>query len=374
MPELAKYAEELYVFQRTPSAVYERGQRPTDEAEWRQKIAAKPGWQKERMENFALHVAQSPLLLPNSEDLVNDGWSRMKGFCAIVGSDIFDTVKPTEVPQHITKLMALEAESSAKVRAQTAEVVKDKETAEKLTPWYPVWCKLPTFSDTYLQTFNQPNVHLVDTDGKGVDSVTNKGVVANGKEYPVDVLILSTGYRSPAYSGGDPAKRLGIEIIGRGGRTISRKWSAQGATTLHGYATGGVPNLFWISSVQGGSSPNAGHTIEVGSCHIAYIIAEGQKRTGRRSVHGTVIDVASAAEEAWSTLIVAGAAHFAGMTVCTPGYLTNEGEATQMLGSEEEKMKKARASPYSKGMVPFVRVLEAWRDEGSLGGIEVSAA
>ena len=214
MPELAKYADELYVFQRTPSAVYERGQRPTDEAEWNQKIATHTGWQKERMENFALHLAHSPLLPPNAKNLVGDGWTQLKGYCAITGSDAFDNVAPTEIPQHIGKLMALDADTSAKVRARTANVVKDKETAEKLTPWYPAWCKRPTFSDLYLQAFNQPNVHLVDTDGKGVDSVTTKGVVANGKEYPVDILILSTGYRPPSYGGGDPAKRMGVEIVG----------------------------------------------------------------------------------------------------------------------------------------------------------------
>ncbi|KAL0070059.1 hypothetical protein AAF712_002956 [Marasmius tenuissimus] len=374
VPELAKYADELYVFQRTPSAVYERGQRPTDEKEWREKIAAKPGWHNERMENFALHVAQSPLLPADSENLVGDGWTNLKGYCALTGSDAFGDVGPTEVPQHIGKLMALDAPTSAKMRARIAEIVKDKETAEKLTPWYPAWCKRPTFSDIYLQAFNKPNVHLVDTDGKGVDSVTTKGVVANGKEYPVDVLILSTGYRSPTHGGGDPAKRLGVEIIGRGGRTISEKWSSQGVATLHGVVTGGIPNLFWIYPIQGGATANFAHCIVASGRHIAYIVAEGQKRTGRESVHGTVIDVTSAAEEAWSMQILGGAAHFAGTATCTPSYLTNEGEATRMPDSQEEMMKRARASPYSKGMVPYIRVMEAWRNEGSLSGIEVSAS
>jgi cation diffusion facilitator CzcD-associated flavoprotein CzcO len=230
VPEVAKYAKELFVFQRTPSQVNPRDQQDTDPSEFRENIAGKAGWQKARMENFAEHVALgSP---DDHEDLVADGFSKLSSWCAIVGSSAFGTVTSENAAEHIGRLVSMDAQHSAQTRARVSKIVKDKETAEKLTPWYPSWCKRPTFSDFFLQAFNQENVHLVDTDGRGVDSATAQGLVVGGKEYPLDVLILSTGYRSPAIGAGDPAAKIGIDIVGRGGRSLTEKWTAQGPTTL----------------------------------------------------------------------------------------------------------------------------------------------
>lgn len=81
--------------------------------------------------------------------------------------------------------------------------------------WYHAWCKRPTFSDEYLQAFNPPNVHLVDTDGRGVESADEKCLVSGGSEYPLHVLVLSTGFVAPSAGGGDPALRSEIRISGR---------------------------------------------------------------------------------------------------------------------------------------------------------------
>ncbi|KAM0820391.1 hypothetical protein AB5N19_06210 [Seiridium cardinale] len=134
------------------------------------------------MENLAEHVA---LGTPDDhENFLNDEWSKLREYCAIVGSDQSRVITPEKVQEHIGIMLTRDAEHNAEVRARVARVVKDKGTAEKLTPWYPTWCKRPTFSDIYLDTYNTENVHLVDTSGKGVESVTAKVLWRMGKNIP----------------------------------------------------------------------------------------------------------------------------------------------------------------------------------------------
>ena len=107
------------------------------------------------------------------------------------------------------------------VRARVDELVADPETAEALKPYYRQFCKRPTFNDEYLPTFNRPNVKLVDTKGRGVDRITEKGVVFDGQEYEVDCLIFATGFEvGTAYT-----RRAGYEVVGRDGLTLSEKWA-----------------------------------------------------------------------------------------------------------------------------------------------------
>jgi cation diffusion facilitator CzcD-associated flavoprotein CzcO len=368
VPQLAKYAKELYVFQRTPSQVNSRGQRDTDPTEWNAKIAAKPGWQKHRIENLAECISSH--IDPGSEDLVDDNWSRLKTYAALVGGNRFGRVSPEKAQEHIGKMVALDAEHNKKVRNLVSEVVKDKRTAEKLTPWYPTWCKRPTFSDLYLQAFNNDNVHLIDTDGKGIDRVTPQGIVANAQEYSLDILVLSTGYRTPA-TRGDPGSRAGIEIVGRNGRKLSEKYEEEGICTLHGVCTNGYPNLFYQSAAQAGASANYMHLLDVLSEHIASVIAQGLKRTSSGSV---VIEASYDAENAWGMQIAQNAAYFSPLVICTPGYNNAEGEALNMPPVDDHvaMMKKAKAAIWQAGIVDFVRLLEKWRGDGKLEGLEVS--
>lgn len=370
VPQLAKYAKELYVFQRTPSQVNTRGQRDTDHAEWKEKIAKHPGWQKDRMENFALTL--SGTLPPGADDLVNDGWTRLQAYCALIGSSRFGVIAPEKAQEHIGTLMALDSEHSAKARERIQQIVKDKDTAKNLTPWYPTWCKRPTFSDTYLDTFNNNHVHLVHTDGRGIDSVTSKSIVANGQDYPIDILVLSTGYRSPSTSG-DPGSLMGVEIRGKNGRRMADKWEQQGISTLHGVFTNGFPNLFFQSVAQGGATANYAHVIEVLSEHIASIIQAGHKRSTEKQ--GKVeIELSAEAEDAWGMRIAQGAAYFSGVAICTPGYLTLEGEALQMPPADDPvaMMKKAKAAIWSKGLVDFTREIERWRSNEKLEGVNIT--
>jgi cation diffusion facilitator CzcD-associated flavoprotein CzcO len=370
VPEVAKYAKELYIFQRTPSQVFPRGQRNTEPEEWRERIATGPGWQTDRMNNLAEHMSGTNA--PDMVNLVNDEWSKLKAYCALVGSTKFGTVTIDKIPEHIARLQALDAEDTSRVRKRISEIVSDKDTAEKLMPWYFTWCKRPTFSDVYLQTFNKKNVHLIHTDGKGINSLTSHGVVANDQEYPVDVLIFSTGYRSPGSASEDQAARLGIDVIGRKNTHLTEKMSNKGATSLHGCCTNSFPNLFWIGLSQIGSTASYSHTIDVISRHITGIIAGAHDRLStNQKDKRVVIEPSEAAEEAYAMKILKGAAYYGSLVVCTPGYLTQEGEFLKQ-GDQAEMMKRARGSPWVEGIMSFSRMLEAWRTGGKFEGMEIN--
>ncbi|KAI0535498.1 hypothetical protein GGR58DRAFT_504240 [Xylaria digitata] len=374
VPQLAKYAKELYVFQRTPSSVFSRGQKPTDPTEWATSIASEPGWSDKRNANFI--QAMSGGLPDGVPNVVDDEWTRRAAYRAVIGDQEFATVAPEKVPEVIGRFLALDAPDTASVRQRVKDIVQDPETAEKLTPWYPTWCKRPTFSDTYLEAFNNAHVHLVDTDGKGLDSVTADGAVANGTEYPLDILVLSTGYRSVVTDGGDASIRAGIKVLGRNGRDLSEKFSTEGISTLYGVASNGFPNLFWLGVAQSGIAANHACTLDTLARLAAYMIGEGHARVGDRTKaqRGVTVEVDAAAEQAWGLRILQGAARFATISVCTPSYLTGEmGPGDMSQGkSQEDLIKAAKRSPWSGGMPAFLDMLAQWRADGKLEGVIAS--
>lgn len=238
--------------------------------------------------------------------------------------------------------------------------------------WYPSWCKRPTFSDSYLQAFNLPNVHLIDTDGRGLDSATAGGLVFNGTTYPLDVLVLSTGFISPSpgrAGGGDPASKSGIALAGRDGTSLEAKWQRQGITTMHGVMSNGFPNLFFLSPFQGGSAPNNVHMLDVQAEHVAYVVGELERRSDKDAA---VVEATTGAEEAWAVECLKGATFYTTMPICTPGYVTAEGEGSGEELPTEELMKKARGSPVADGLVGYLRRLVEWRRAGTLEGVLIS--
>ena len=234
VPNVAKYAKELYVFQRTPSSIDVRGNRPTDSS-WANRL--KQGWQQERMENF--NVIVNGGILPN--DLVQDGWTDILHKLLARGS----AGQENDPEKAAAERQMADFEKMNQVRARCDELVKDKATAESLKPWYNQLCKRPCFHDEYLQAFNNPNVHLIDTKGMGIDRITEKGIIANGQEFEVDCIVYATGFELAT----DWSHRSNIEVYGRGGETITDSWK-NGARTLHGWTTRGFPNCFWVSIVQ----------------------------------------------------------------------------------------------------------------------------
>jgi cyclohexanone monooxygenase len=233
-------------------------------------------------------------------------------------------------------------------------VIEDSATADALKPWYNQFCKRPCFHDEYLAAFNRPNVHLVDTQGRGVERITETSIVANGREYEVDCLIYATGFEV----GTDFTRRSGYELHGRGGQTLTQKW-ANGIETFHGLYSRGFPNCFIVSNAQSGFTANFPHMINEQSKHIAYVLQNARARQAR------TIEPSAEAEAAWvQTIIDLSIMREAFLKECTPGYYNNEGKP--------ELIAKQNGS-YGAGPVAFVKVLEDWRDDGSLKGLELNA-
>ena len=344
VPHLGAAAGELFVFQRTPSSVDVRNNHSTD-PKWMQSL--EPGWQQKRMDNFNVLVSGGFA----DEDLVNDGWTDIIGNILLLARKKMAAGEAVGDPAALMQLA--DFKKMEQVRARVDQVVEDPKTAEALKPYYNQFCKRPCFHDEYLATFNRPNVHLVDTQGKGVDRITEKGVVANGVEYELDCLIYATGFEV----GTSYTRRSGYELHGRDGQTLTQKWE-NGVSTLHGLLSRGFPNCFIISNTQSGFTANFPHMINEQSKHIGYILKHCEDHQVR------MIEPTQEAEDAWvQTIIDLSIMRQAFLEECTPGYYNNEGNVRAM---------NARNGSYGAGPVAFVKVLEDWRAEGGLAGLELT--
>lgn len=235
-------------------------------------------------------------------------------------------------------------------RTRVDQLVKDRQTAESLKPWYNQLCKRPCFNDEYSQTFNRPNVRLVDTAGKGVSAVTENGVVANVEEYPLDCLIYATGFDLAT----NWSRRSGIDIYGRHGQALAEKWDA-GVSTFHGWTIRDFPNCFFVKFVQAALTPNFIHIANEHAIHLAYVISECKKR----NIHS--IEPTAAAEEAWVNMIVGkGEMRAEFFSNCTPGYYNNEGDVN---------LRERKNSPYGGGALGYFEITRKWREENKLEGL-----
>ena len=340
VPHLGKHAKLLYVFQRTPSSVDLRGNKPTD-PEWA--AALTPGWQKRRRENFNILVSGGL----QDEDLVSDGWTDIIRNLASIAA--FRADKPM-TPEEVAAGMELaDFRKMNQIRSRVDSSVTDADTAEALKPWYRQFCKRPTFNDEYLPTFNRPNVTLVDTDGKGVERLTEHGIVAGGVEYEVDCLIFATGFEvGTAYT-----RRAGFEVYGRNGRTLTEHWTG-GLKTLHGFYSSGFPNCFHMGVNQSTLTPNFPHLLDEQARHIAGVVGEAAARQAQ------VVEPTPEAEADWVSTIKSQARDtLAFREACTPGYYNGEGRAGAGEGLFD--------GLYGPGPVKFFELIRAWRDGGMEG-------
>ena len=335
VPHLGVSAKELYVFQRTPSSIDVRNNRPTD-PDWARGLM--PGWQQHRMENFNSLVSGGY----QDEDLVSDGWTDI---IRSLGRRHASAEEAGEVRQ------LADFEKMQQIRARVDFIVRDPATAEALKPYYNQFCKRPCFHDDYLATFNRPNVTLVDTKGKGVDRVTERGIVANGREYELDCLIYATGFEF----GTEYARRTGYDIVGKGDVTLTEKWK-DGVSTLRGMHARGFPNCFILGNAQSANTPNFPHMLNEASQHIAHVVKSCANRQAR------TVEPTAEAEAAWVEAMLS----FAEMRrafdeECTPGYYNNEGQPSALT---------VRNGFYGGGSVAFIQMLRDWRALESLSGLE----
>ena len=334
VPKLGEAAKELFVFQRTAACVGVRNNKPTD-PEWFKSL--KPGWQAERTRNFTQAVTGAQPAV----DMIDDEWTKMNWV---------DTRKLPENDDEALELERIDFENMERVRQRIADVITDSALAELMMPWYSQSCKRPCFHDEYLPAFNRPNVHLVDTDGKGVNEINERGVIVNGVEYPVDLLIFASGFEvTTTYT-----HRLGFDPKGRNGVSLSEAW-AEGPATLHGVLSNGFPNMFMISTVQGAQATNFVHSITETAQHVAFLIEQ--------CVKGNIatIEPETAAQENWFETLFAqlwGIARY--NATCTPGYLNSEG------GGD---MRSARAIAWMTSVLGFAEYVENWRQQGDLAGL-----
>ena len=345
-PRLARDAQHVYVFQRTPSSVDFRRNRPTDESWW---SSLEPGWQRQRRENFdAISMGKRV-----DVDLVDDGWTDI--FRAISSPKGENRPRTREERDRIVELT--DFQKMEEIRRRVDDTVDDRDTADLLKPYYRVMCKRPTFNDEYLACFNRDNVTLVDvSETKGVERITEHGVVANGREYPVDLIVFASGFETSP----DLRRRTGVDVIGRDGLHYDDHRS-KGLKTLHGFCTRGFPNQFSIGISQNAFSVNMTSMFDDQARHIAYIVAEAIAR-GARTVEAT-----EEGQDAWAAQLARPSSGGDGsggfLSSCTPGYYNNEGRSTggnSFLGA------------YPRGIGAFNQLLEDWRTAGDLDGLELT--
>jgi cation diffusion facilitator CzcD-associated flavoprotein CzcO len=276
-------AKELYVFQRTPSSIDVRDDWPTDQ-EWARNL--KPGWQAKRR------------LKARAEPEVTEQQNAERA-----------AMSPEE---KVRRQENANIEYMMRIHKRIEEIVKDKETAEALKPWYMFMCKRPCFDNNYLPTYNLPSVHLVDTKGKGITEIAEKGPVFEGKVYELDLLIYATGFE---------VQKTGIynEIRGKNRLEINEKYS-DGIRTLAGIHSQGYPNLFIMGGYQASFQFNLTDMLQAQGDHIAACI-DYTRRHGYQTV-----DASPEAEEWWVQEVINHRGKTNRNQECTPGYYNFEGE------------------------------------------------
>jgi cation diffusion facilitator CzcD-associated flavoprotein CzcO len=345
VPHLAKACQELYVFQRTPSSVDVRDNHPID-PEWFATINT-PGWQQRWLENFTANQTGGLA----EEDLVMDGWTELS---RRVRSRIM-SLPPTEfTPEKMMEAFEdSDFEKMEEIRARVDAIVQDPETAQGLKAWYRQLCKRPCFHDEYLQAYNEPGTHLVHTDGKGVERITEKGVVALGQEYEVDCIIYASGFEV----GTEYTSRAGYDPKGRDGRRLSEYW-AEGMRTKHGIHVHGFPNLFIVQPTQGANLiSNVPHNLTEAGKTIAMTVRHALDNDADQ------VEVTKEAEDAWIELLLTGGGFgMFGNLDCTPGYYNNEGQ-------DPGPAAKYNVG-YPQGAMAYFRYIDQWRSSGDFEGLE----
>jgi cation diffusion facilitator CzcD-associated flavoprotein CzcO len=345
IPHLARDAGELFVFQRTPSSIDVRNNQVID-PEWFATL--EPGWQAAWLANFA--ILQTGGFA--DEDLVHDGWTDISQ--RIRDRVVADMGEGAFGPEAFRRAYEdSDDEKMTEIRARVDAIVEDPATAGALMPWYRQLCKRPCFHDEYLQAYNEPGVHLVDTDGRGVERIDASGVWVAGVHYPLDCLIFASGFEV----GTDYTRRSGFEVVGRDGTTLSEHW-ADGMQTLHGLHVHGFPNLFVVGPGQAANLiSNITHNLTEAATTIALVVARALQ------LGAAEVEVSDEAEQAWVELLEEADQTLLADPDCTPGYYNNEGRP---LG-RRERLNGAR---YPLGPVAYFEFIDNWRRSGEFEGLE----
>jgi cation diffusion facilitator CzcD-associated flavoprotein CzcO len=344
---LAAAAKEVVVFQRTPSAIGVRGNRPTPPG-FAESLA--PGWQRDRNDNFQAIMLGRRV----EEDLVDDGWTH---HYALVQHP--PRVEGMSLEEYLANGERVDFEVMEEHRRRIDAKVADAEVAEQLKPWYRYLCKRPCFHDEYFEAFNRDNVTLVSCPA-GFDRIGPHGPVVDGRDYPCDVLVYATGFEAeltPLH------RRAGHPIRGVDGLLLSEKW-AEGASSLYGIMSRSFPNLFVLPAPgqQAVVTVNYTQLAEAGATFVASAIDQ-LRRAGI-----TRAEVSEAAEADWCEKIVASFVDGSRlMGACTPSRLNFEGHP---------ELANPRNANFGRGFgdwFAYRDLLEGWVADGGFPGLEVDA-
>ncbi len=347
LPWLAAGAKHVYVFQRTPSAIGERGNRAT-EPDFADRLL--PGWQQERMDNFERVMLGRPV----DVDLTDDGWTHH--YAAVQNPP---KNKDWTLEEYLRNAEVIDYEIMEEHRRRVEELVDDPAAAEILKPYYRYLCKRPCFHDEYLQAYNNPNVTLIDCPS-GMERVTAQGPVVDGQQYEVDCIVYGTGFEAeltPLH------RRAGHDIVGRGGVRLADKW-ADGASSLFGMMSRGFPNLFVMPA------PGQQAVVTINYTCLATLGAEfvGRAVAVLRKRGAEVFDVSAEAEEQWTQKIVDSFVDASAvMSACTPSRINLEGHPEAM---------NPRNGNYGRGRGDFFKyrdLLEGWLVSGDCEGLELES-
>ncbi len=344
IPHLARACGHLFVFQRTPSSIDIRNNHDID-PDWFAEL--EPGWQKRWLENFT--ILQTGGIA--DEDLVEDGWTDLAQ--RIRDRALADPDQDFSPESLLRAYHESDDEKMVEIRARVDELVADPEVAAALKPWYRQLCKRPCFHDAYLQSFNNPNVELIDTDGRGVERITDNGVIAAGTEVELDCLIYASGFEV----GTGWARRSGFDPVGRAGVTLSERWE-DGMQSLHGMHVNGFPNMFVIGFSQAANLiSNVPHNLVEAANTVAAVIGHAVEAGAEQ------VETTAEAEQAWVARLEAGGRRFGNDPTCTPGYYNNEGQDPGRAGL-------LNSLGFPEGPVAFFAFIDQWRSDGAFDGLD----
>ncbi|RRO18619.1 NAD(P)/FAD-dependent oxidoreductase [Saccharopolyspora rhizosphaerae] len=288
----AELADHLTVFQRSPQYVVPSGNRPVRREEVDEtKAHFDEIWEQVRNSMVAFGFEESGVeAMSVSEEerrrVFQENWDKGNGFRFMFGTfcDIATNPEANEA-------------AAAFIRSKIAEIVKDPETARKLTPT-DLYAKRPLCNEGYYETYNRDNVTLVSIKEDPIEEITPSGVrTADGVEHELDVLVFATGF--DAVDGNYRA----MDLRGRGGQHINEHW-AGGPTSYLGVSKSGFPNAFMILGPNGPFT-NLPPSIEAQVEWIGELIGHAE-RNGVSTVEPTL-----QAEEGWT----ATCREIAGMTL-----------------------------------------------------------
>lgn len=235
IPELAKVAGDLTVYQRTPI--------------W---VSPKPDY------GIPKAVRQAFVAAPLTQRAVRS-----------VGSGILEAMMVSAVV-HYRQFSVANRIAEQACRAHLFRQVRDRELRRKLTPDYSFGCKRPTFSNDYFPTFTKRHVHLETESIARIDA--NGIVTADGERRDIDVLVLATGFN--LWDVNFPA----IEIIGREGRNLGKFWRESRFQAYEGISVPGFPNFVSLNSPYSYSGLSYFTTIECQMKHMDRVFGEMRKR------------------------------------------------------------------------------------------------